>query len=247
METPLRGRSDFGIRGALVPSALAIAAFVLVSSVLSLEPSTPPASKGNRRNLLLITLDTTRPDRLGCYGNASIATPAIDGLARAGALFERAFAHTPTTLPSHTNIMLGLTPPSHGVHDNSGFVVPPGPTTLAEWLKTRGYSTGAFIGAFPLDSRFGLSRGFDVYDDHYGSQAPGLLEFVERKADAVIERSLAWLNGPAGASLGSSGFTCSIPTGLGSRPNRSERAMPPPPMTARSPIRTTPSRPSSTL
>jgi len=176
-----------------------LAILLLAIGALSPAPSSPAAAEGNRRNLLLITIDTMRPDRLGCYGNASVATPAIDGLARAGALFTRAFAHTPTTLPSHTNLLLGLTPPAHGVHDNSGFVVPPGPTTMAEWLKARGYATGAVIGAFPLDSRFGLTRGFDVYDDYYGSQAPGLLEFVERGAGAVVERALAWLDDLAGS------------------------------------------------
>jgi len=153
-------------------------------------------AKGDRPNLLLVTVDTLRADRLGCYGRGSAETPVMDGLARGGALFEKAFAHTPTTLPSHTNILLGLTPPAHGVHDNSGFIVRPEFLTLAELLKAGGYETGAFIGAFPLNSRFGLAQGFDVYDDACGSQAPGMLEFVERKAGAVIEKALGWLRDP---------------------------------------------------
>jgi len=172
--------------------------FLFAFLLFGLAASMPAeaAVKGDRPNLLLVTVDTLRADRLGCYGRGSAETPIMDGLARGGALFERAFAHTPTTLPSHTNILLGLTPPAHGVHDNSGFIVRPEFLTLAELLKAGGYETGAFIGAFPLNSRFGLAQGFDVYDDACGSQAPGLLEFVERKAEAVIEKALGWLRDP---------------------------------------------------
>ena len=128
----------------------------------------PAAATGP--NLLLITIDTLRADRLGCYGGRIVKTPSIDGLAARGVLFERAFSHAPLTLPAHASILLGLLPPVHGVHDNSNFRVPDELLTLAEWLKGRGYETGAVVGAFPLDSRFGLTRGFDVYDDNYGSQ-----------------------------------------------------------------------------
>lgn len=109
------------------------------------------------RNLLLITIDTLRADRLSCYSKEHLTTPNIDRLASRGALFTRAFAHTSTTLPSHANILLGTTPLSHGVHDNSNFIVREEFTSLAEHLKTYGYSTAAFIGAYPLDLRFGIS------------------------------------------------------------------------------------------
>lgn len=166
-----------------------LAALLVVSSPASAAAAGP----GNGRNLLLITVDTLRADHLGCYGCAAVQTPFIDGLARGGVRFERAFAHTTTTLPSHTNILLGLTPLAHGVHDNSNFIVRPEFTTLAEWLKGAGYATGAVIGAFPLDSRFGLNQGFDVYDDNYGSQSPDMLSFVERKAEVVVTLALEWL------------------------------------------------------
>ena len=146
-------------------------------------------------NILLVTVDTLRADRLGCYGSKTVPTPAADALAGRGALFSRAFAHTPSTLPSHANILLGLTPNAHGVHDNSGFIVRDDFLTLAEWLKAQGYATAAFIGAFPLDSRFGLVQGFDVYDDNYGSQGPTDMVFVERKADAVVGAAREWLEG----------------------------------------------------
>jgi arylsulfatase A-like enzyme/Flp pilus assembly protein TadD len=149
-------------------------------------------------NVLLITVDTLRADHLGCYGSKTVQTPAIDAIAARGALFARAFAHTPSTLPSHTDILLGLTPNAHGVHDNSNFIVRKDFLTLAEWLKAQGYATGAFVGAFPLDSRFGLVQGFDVYDDNYGAQGPTDMIFVERKADVVVGKALEWLEGRTG-------------------------------------------------
>jgi len=145
-------------------------------------------------NLLLITVDTLRPDRLSCYSKEHLKTPNIDQLAGKGVLFTRAFAHTPMTLPSHTNILLGTLPVYHGVHDNSNFIVEDEFLTLAEYLKSKGYSTGAFVGAFPLDSRFGLTQGFDVYDDNYGSKSNQEISYVERKAEIVVEKALEWLD-----------------------------------------------------
>ena len=163
---------------------------VILPALLSLASLAAGASKPN---LLLVTIDTLRPDRLSCYGSAYLKTPNIDRVAAAGVVFNRAFAHTPLTLPSHTNIMLGTTPLQHGVHDNGNFRVPDGPPTLASFLKQNGYATAAFVGAFPLDSRFGLNRGFDVYDDHYGTGASLEYKFVERRAEAVVSAALAWL------------------------------------------------------
>jgi arylsulfatase A-like enzyme/Flp pilus assembly protein TadD len=165
-------------------------AFLLIFGLGSAAADVPK----NPLNVLLITVDTLRPDRLSCYGGPHLQTPQIDGLARRGVLFKRAFAHNTITLPSHTNILLGLTPPAHGVHDNSNFIVPKELQTLAEILKKAGYATGAFVGAFPLDSRFGLTQGFDVYDDNYGTQDPASEVFVERKAEAVIDKSVGWLD-----------------------------------------------------
>ena len=151
-----------------------------------------------RPNLLLVTIDTLRPDRLGCYGSSQAQTPAIDRLAASGVVFSRAFAHTPLTLPSHADILLGTTPLRHGVHDNGNFKVPEGLPNLATFLKDNGFATGAFIGAFPLDARFGLDRGFDVYDESYGSGTGLDFQFVERKAEAVVGSALAWLEGRPG-------------------------------------------------
>lgn len=156
--------------------------------------------KRERFNLLLITIDTLRADSLSCYNPGQAKTPNIDILASKGAVFSRAFAHTSTTLASHTNILLGTTPLYHGVHDNLNFKVREEHLTLAEHLKKDGYTTGAFLGAFPLDSRFGLSQGFDTYDDgEFWSANNGEPESVERSAGVVVDRALEWLDGKESA------------------------------------------------
>ena len=125
------------------------------------SPTRPPP----RLNLLLMTVDTLRADRVSFYSDKHVSTPHMDSLAGRGVVFTRAFSHCTTTLPAHANILLGTTPLAHGVHDNANFVVGDEFLTLAEHLKSSGYSTGAFIGGFPLESRFGLDQGFDIYDD----------------------------------------------------------------------------------
>jgi arylsulfatase A-like enzyme/Flp pilus assembly protein TadD len=160
---------------------------------LSYQLALAEQKKEGRWNVLLITIDTLRPDRLSCYSTLHVQTPRIDSLAAKGALFLKAFAHTPTTLPSHTNILLGTTPLYHGVHDNQNFVVPKEFLSLAGLLKQNGYATGAFVGAFPLDSRFGLTRGFDIYDDNYGSKINQEFSYVERRAEVVVQKASDWL------------------------------------------------------
>jgi arylsulfatase A-like enzyme/Tfp pilus assembly protein PilF len=155
-------------------------------------------SAGPKPNLLLITIDTLRPDRLSCYGSSLLKTEAIDGLAEKGVVFDRAFAQVPLTLPSHTTIMLGKDPLHHGVHDNAHFHVGPEQLTLAEHLKGLGYATGAFVGGFPLDAQFGLNQGFDVYDDAFEGHSARRQEYRERKAGAVVSSALRWLDGQAG-------------------------------------------------
>ena len=144
-------------------------------------------------NFLLITIDTLRADRLSCYGSQRPKTPNIDNLRDRGVLFSRAFANTSTTLPSHTNILLGTTPNYHGVHENLNFVVNQNSLSLAEHLKNDGYSTGAFVGAYALDSRFGLSQGFDLYSDEYSRIHSVNLSSLERRAESVIASALEWL------------------------------------------------------
>jgi len=152
-----------------------------------------PGTDKERLNVLLITIDTLRADWLSCYGSENLDTPNIDSLAERGVLFSRAFANTSTTLPSHTNILLGTTPPYHGVHDNINFVVREEFLTLAEYLKDHDYSNGAFIGAYPLHAKFGLNQGFDTYDDEMDRLPFQDFMSEERKGEVVVERALSWL------------------------------------------------------
>jgi len=160
------------------------------------SPAVKSQSRSGEKNLLLITIDTLRTDRLGVYSDEHVKTPRIDAFAEKSVVFTRAFAHNPTTLPSHTNILTGTTPLYHGVHDNIGFRLADGFVTLAEFLKERGFDTAAFLGAFPLDSRFGLNQGFDVYDDSYPTHHALDFFFAERKAAEVLKSAREWLDTP---------------------------------------------------
>lgn len=154
-------------------------------------------SSGSARgfNLLLVTLDTTRPDHLGCYHARTARTPVLDRLAKNGVRFDDAVTSAPTTLASHATIMTGLYPPVTGVRDNGICHLAPGYDTLAEAMKGAGYDTAAFVSSFVLDRRFGLDQGFD----HYGFQmdedlrkGPASLEH-ERRASSVTNEALGWL------------------------------------------------------
>jgi arylsulfatase A-like enzyme/Flp pilus assembly protein TadD len=171
---------------------------LIIALLLTITVSSSLYSLGkdeSKHNILLITIDTLRADRLSCYGSQNLKTPQIDSLAERGVLFSRAFANTSTTLPSHANILLGTTPNHHGVHENLNFIVNDELLTLTEHLKSNGYATAAFVGAYPLDSRFGLSQGFDVYDDNYSRTHSKNLASLERNADEVVESALTWLGG----------------------------------------------------
>ncbi|HEX7136304.1 MAG TPA: tetratricopeptide repeat protein [Vicinamibacterales bacterium] len=150
------------------------------------------------RDIILITIDTTRADALGYAGNADVKTPYIDSLAARGIVFTNAHAHSVVTLSSHVNILTGLFPYQHGVHDNAGFVLDPKHLTVASRLRQAGYTTGAFVGAYPLDARFGLNQGFDTYDDNYG-KGQASVDFVEqeRRAETVLAAAMLWWNGHA--------------------------------------------------
>ncbi len=156
-----------------------------------------------RWNVLLVTFDTTRADHLGCYGNARIHTPTVDGLAAQGVLFEHAYSPIPITLPSHSSLMTGKVPFAHGVRDNGLFRLGEEQTTLAEVLRAAGYRTAAAVGAFPLLGEMGIDQGFELYDDHlttayedlYGERVfpKERLFFDERRAARVNEAVLPWL------------------------------------------------------
>ncbi len=151
-------------------------------------------------NVVVVTLDTLRADRLGCYGFRGIDTPNIDAVAADGVLFEQATATAPMTLPSHASIFTGLVPPHHGVRDNGGFFLDPAVTTLAERMKAAGYATGAFVGAWVLDSRWGLDQGFEAYSDHFDLSKYKVVNLgtVQKKGDEVMDLALPWLESVKG-------------------------------------------------
>ena len=133
-------------------------------------PVTPGAAKGF--NIAIITLDTLRADRVGCYGYDRVRTPAMDSLAAAGVRFADAVTPAPMTLPAHCSILTGKYPPAHGARDNGTFRLVAEEQTLAEHLQAEGYATAAFIAAFVLEARYGLDQGFDFYDDDFAADSP---------------------------------------------------------------------------
>ena len=157
--------------------ALAFTAVLLATCTKAPESVERPAA---RASILLITLDTTRADAMGPH------TPAFNALAARGRRFAQAYAVTPQTLPSHSSMMTGVYPAAHGVHEN-GRYLDPRQLVLADQLKGAGYRTGAFVSAFAIARRFGLARGFDVYDDHFGG------EHAQRPANVTTDRAIAWL------------------------------------------------------
>jgi arylsulfatase A-like enzyme/tetratricopeptide (TPR) repeat protein len=150
------------------------------------------------RNVLLVTIDTLRADALGSYGGRAI-TANLDRLAAQGARFTFAHSHAVVTLPSHASILSGRYPYEHGIRDNTGYRLQPTEATAATLLKAHGFATGAFIGGFPLDHRFGLAIGFDVYDDKLSLPTPsGEDSDRERRADAVVSSALDWIGRQSG-------------------------------------------------
>jgi arylsulfatase A-like enzyme len=145
-------------------------------------------------NVLFITLDTTKPDHLGCYGYPQANTPAIDALAAHGMRFTDAVTSVPLTLPSHSVMMTGQYPPTIGVRQNGNHLRPES-VTLAEVLSSNGYETAAFVGTFVLDERFGLSQGFDTYDFKLGRDSDAGMDSLmgERRADEVSSSAINWL------------------------------------------------------
>jgi arylsulfatase A-like enzyme/Tfp pilus assembly protein PilF len=156
----------------------------------AIQPSGPP----RHDNILVVTWDTTRADRIGCYGYEPAVTPTIDALAERGTLFEQAMTQAPITLPSHCTIFTGKCPREHGVLDNGRSRLAPDHVTLATLAKQQGYQTGAFVAAYVLDGKFGLSRDFDMYDDDMGAFDPMDNPLHrERPANVVTDSALSWL------------------------------------------------------
>lgn len=163
--------------------------FVITGLVLP-NPSSFTRIDSRPRNLIVITLDTMRADRLPVYGFSGFRTPAFDRLARGGLVFERAFAHAPLTLPSHTSLFTGILPPGTGVRDNVSPPLGDQFTTLAELLRDEGLKTAAFVGSSVLAPSRGLARGFDSYREASPSCSGAA---SRRRASAVVDDALGWL------------------------------------------------------
>jgi arylsulfatase A-like enzyme/Flp pilus assembly protein TadD len=158
---------------------------ILVWKILERRPPRP--------DVLLITIDTLRADRLGCYGYKPAHTQHIDALAADGVLCTDVLASAPITMPSHATIMTGLFPPAHGVRDNGTFSLSDKAITLAEKLKAAGYDTAAFVSALVLNRRYGLDQGFNLYDDNLWAEAdPKLFMIRERPAANTLARFFSW-------------------------------------------------------
>ncbi len=154
--------------------------FVLVLAACARPAPETPEPEQAPVSILLITLDTTRADAIGP------ATPTFNALAERGRRYTQAYASAPQTLPSHTSMLTGIYPAAHGIHENGRYLLA-GHRLAAEQLGTAGYRTAAFVSAFAVARRFGLARGFDVYDDDFGG------EEAQRPANVTTDRAVAWL------------------------------------------------------
>ena len=176
----------------------------LVVSLSTYEPTAQPFDSlvplvaQGKPNVVLVTLDTTRADRMGFLGSTRGLTPALDALARDGIVFTRAYAQAPITTVSHATILTGTFPPFHRVND-FGAPLPPSVPYLPDLFRQHGYRTGAFVGSLILDPRTGAApgfdRAFDVYDAGYRLRKPGENRYqtLERRGDDVLARALAWV------------------------------------------------------
>ena len=166
------------------PAAIAIAIIAALAGACG-RTGGPGGNDGPvpRPSILLVTLDTTRADAIGPDATRGVETPAFNAIAARGRRFRRAYATVPETLPSHTSMMTGLYPAGHGVHQNARYV-PASVPLLADRLQRAGYRTSAFVSSFALAARFGLARGFDVYDD--GQPAAAVERSSRETTDAAL-------------------------------------------------------------
>lgn len=175
------------------------ALLVLVAGFLGLAKlfSIGPGSRGPKSplNVVIVTGDTIRADRLPAYGYERLETPHLDRMVREGVLFEHAQTVVPLTLPAHSSLFTGTYPLHHGVRDNGGYYLEDDQVTLAESLQERGYATGAFVGAFVLDSRWGIHQGFDRYFDDFdfSKYEKVSLDSVQRRGGEVLAEALSWM------------------------------------------------------
>jgi len=153
----------------------------------------PRSQSQDIRNVILISIDTCRSDYLSCYGYPQQITPNIDQVAGQGVLFENTISPAPITLPAHCTMMTGTIPPYHGVRNNIGYQLNQSDQTLAEILGTEGFRTAAIISAFVLDSKFGMARGFESYNDRFVNVRHAL-SGDERIGEETTRFALEWLD-----------------------------------------------------
>ena len=192
-----RGTPGPARAGRLVLAAAAVAAALLLASSIGCARK---ALVFPRAPVVLISVDTLRADHLPVYGYRGVETPALDALAKDSIVFENAVAHVPLTLPSHVTLLTGLLPFQNGVRDNVGYRLGASHPTVAEFLSSRGYATGAAVSAVVLDHATGVSRGFSFWDDKIEATSAGQAMGQVQRAGSETERRLeAWIGGrPAG-------------------------------------------------
>ena len=152
------------------------------------------------RHIVLVTIDTLRADRLGCYGNRDVATPNIDRLAREGALMSEATSHVPLTLPSHATIFTGLYPAQHNIRDNVSSPLGADVPTLAEQFERAGFETAGFVSSVVLSSQSGLARGFRTYSQKFADEEENdarFLNTIQRRGDVATGEAVDWIKGHA--------------------------------------------------
>jgi choline-sulfatase len=193
----LKKRSSSRRRPRAARLVLAGGALLLALTALAAAPPARPGKPADRTrpNLLLVTLDTTRADHLGAWGDRDARTPVLDALAARGTRFARCDTAAPITLPSHATLLTGLFPPRHGVRDNGTFVLAGRVETLAERLAAHGYDTAAVVSAVVLARHQGLDQGFRVYDDDLGTGYAAGTVVSERPAEKTTAAALAVLSG----------------------------------------------------
>jgi choline-sulfatase len=171
---------------------------LLASAALACARAPEPAAAA--RNLVLVTIDTLRADRLGVYGSPDVATPHLDGMAREGAFFPEAAVSVPLTRPSHASILTGLDPADHRLRDNVSPPLDASVPTLATILKGEGFETAAFVSAVVLSSQSGLNRGFDLYSDRFelGADDARFLNSIQKRGDAPTAEAISWLEARRG-------------------------------------------------
>lgn len=174
-----------------------------IALLLRDRPSTPgpsptavaaPEPDRGIRNVILVSMDTTRWDAISAYGAPEVNSPRVGALAREGVVFENVFAPAPVTLPSHASMLTGTVPLANGVLDNARYRLGDEHQTLAEVLRANGFNTAAFVSALVLEARFGLDQGFEVYDD----EIPTAALIGERRGDLTTARAVDWLERHAG-------------------------------------------------